>query len=723
MQEPADSDDPFYILATGPRAVVAGPVLKHGDTFAVFDTHGDMVFAGDGEHGLYHDGTRFLSRLLLLVARKRPLLLSSGVVDHNEVFRADLTNPDIAAEGHVVLARDVLHVARCRLLRDAACHERLQLASFKNQPISIELRLDFDADFADIFEVRGTPRPRRGEALKRIVGESGVDLPYRGLDGVLRTTCIRWSLPPRQVSGRAVCFDLTLPPRETTTLDLTITCTSSDAPAAPVQGFDGALHAMLVRHASDREAYCEVASSNADFDGWIRRSLADVQMMCTDTPFGPYPYAGVPWYNTVFGRDGIVTALELLWVNPRIARGVLGCLASLQATSMDPEADAQPGKILHEARGGEMANRGEVPFRRYYGSVDATPLFIVLASEYYKRTDDLDFVRTLWPNIEAALAWIERHGDADGDGFVEYARFSRSGLVNQGWKDSHDAVLHADGSPVQPPIALCEVQAYVYEARRGAARLAAALDRPATAVAQEEKAEALRDRFEQAFWCDELSTYGLALDGDKRLCRVRASNAGHCLFGGIAAPERARKVAAQLLGADFFSGWGIRTLAASEPRYNPMSYHNGSVWPHDNALIAAGMSRYGLTSSTLTVTRGLFEASRFIGSRRLPELFCGFARRPGEPPTLYPVACSPQAWSAGAPFMLLQACLGLSIDARRGRIVLDRAALPGAVHEITLKNLVIAKDRTLDLLLERHADGVGMTVLRRDPDIEIVELK
>lgn len=737
MQEPPDADDPFYILATPSRAGLSAPVLKHGDTFAVFNGHGDMVSGGDTEHGLYHDGTRFLSRLQIRIARKRPLLLSSGVTDHNELFRADLTNPDITEDGHVVLARDVLHLSRSRFLWDGVCHERLQLMSYREEPTSLRVQVDFDADFADIFEVRGTPRPKRGEMLPRAASGARVELAYHGLDGLVRTTSIQWTTAPRDVSGRAACFDLALRPREPVTLDLTITCALSSGRAAAVTAaapadaaqepsarpYDGALHEVLSGHASDKAAYCEIAASNAELDAWLRRSLADVQMMCTDMPSGPYPYAGVPWYNTTFGRDGIVTALELLWVNPRIARGVLGHLAALQASSYDPEADAEPGKILHEARGGEMAALGEVPFRRYYGSVDATPLFVVLAAAYYRRTADLGFVRSIWPNIEAALAWIERDGDSDGDGFVEYSRRSHTGLVNQGWKDSHDAVFHADGSLAEPPIALCEVQAYVYQARRGAALLAAAMDRADLAAAQEEKAEALRDRFERAFWCDELSTYGIALDGEKRLCRVRTSNAGHCLFGAIAAPERARRVAAQLLSPELFSGWGIRTLATSEVRYNPMSYHNGSVWPHDNAIIAAGMSRYGLADTTLETFKALFQASRFVRSRRLPELLCGFARRPGEGPTLYPVACSPQSWAAGAPFMLLEACLGLSIDALSRRVSLRRAVLPDVVDDIVVKNLQVTPHRTVDLLLERHAQDVGVTVLRRDPEVEIVVLK
>jgi glycogen debranching enzyme len=711
-------DDRYYILATSSRAGERTLVLKQGDTFAIFDASGDIGPFGFGEQGLYHEGTRHLSRFELRLGRLRPLLLSSTVKQENELLTVDVTNPDIVDDGRVRLARDTIHIFRSALLWNGTCHQRWRIANHGLEAVSLPIELTFAADFADVFEVRGTERPRRGTLLAPRINARSVELSYHGLDDVVRRTFLVFSEPPARLSGSTAGFDLHLEPQATFEIMVAI---SSGSPVDPDE-YERVYHRSVAGLVATRRKRSGIATSNEQFNDWIKRSTADMHMMITETPQGVYPYAGIPWFSTPFGRDGLITALELLWVHPALARGVLRYLAATQATSRDAATDAEPGKILHETRKGEMAALGEIPFGRYYGSVDSTPLFVLLAGAYYEYTGDRELIEALWPHLERALEWIDRYGDVDGDGFVEYERRSDTGLVQQGWKDSADSVFHADGIIAEPPIALCEVQGYVYAAKRHAAGLARLLGDRSRAEALAAQAETLRERFEQVFWCDDLDTYALALDGHKRPCRVRASNAAQCLFTGIAAPERARRLAHRLFDAEMFTGWGIRTLATGEPRYNPMSYHNGSVWPHDNALIAAGLARYGFTDLAARLLGSFLDASLFVELRRMPELFCGFPRRPGEGPTRYPVACMPQAWAAAAVFLMLQASVGLSVDAVERRVSFARATLPPFLEEVRIENLMVG-GASVDLLLERHPYDVGVRVLRRATDVEIVLLK
>jgi glycogen debranching enzyme len=721
MEEIIKVQEQFYILATSSRVDDHTRVLKHGETFAVFDRTGSFHPVGLGEQGLYHDGTRRLSRLELLLDGRRPVLLTSTVLRETGVLQVDLTNPDLTQGEEVLLPRDTLHIFSASFLWRGTCYTRLRIRNYALYEVAVRLAFTFGADFADVFEVRGTKRERRGRLLEPVVGRGTVQLAYEGLDGRVRRTRLTFSPTPAEVSEARAEFRFPLPPHEERMLLMTIVC--EDQGEMPrIGSFDESMERAQERLRRHRAGGVEIQSSNQQFNAWIERSATDVEMMITDTPEGPYPYAGIPWFSTPFGRDGIITALEVLWLDPRLARGVLSFLAANQAREISPEQDAEPGKILHETRGGEMAALGEIPFGRYYGSIDATPLFVVLAGAYYERTGDRELVAALWPNLEAALGWIDRYGDADGDGFVEYTRRSAHGLIAQGWKDSFDSVFHADGSLAEEPIALCEVQAYVFAARRAAAGLARVLGREEQAAELERQAEELRQRFEDTFWCEALGTYALALDGAKRPCRVRASNAGHCLFAGIASPERARRVAQTLLEDASYSGWGIRTVDSGEVRYNPMSYHNGSIWPHDNALIALGFARYGLKEAAVRLLAGLFDASRHFDLYRVPELFCGFHRRQQEGPTLYPVACSPQAWAAGSVFLFLQACLGLAIDAPQRQLRFERPMLPPSLRSLEIRNLRIG-EAEVDLSLERHPHDVGLQLERREGEVQLVTVK
>ncbi len=709
------SEAPFYIPMTGPAARPRRS-LKHDDTFIVLDSHGDIGASAGGPDGLFNADTRYLARLELVLDDVQPLLLGSNLRDDNSALTVDLTNPDIYRNDRIVLQKDILHIVRTVFLWRGTAYQRIGLQNHGEAPASFDLTLLFDNDFADLFEVRGEKRPRRGTGSSKLLGPVDVALDYKGLDGKSRSTALHFDPRPTRLAVNGATYHFELGPQQISSLFVAVSC-NKPAGHKPVPFFRGLLaHRREMRQLTTGAASIE--TSNDIFNEVLCQSMADLNMLMTDTPQGRYPYAGIPWYSTTFGRDGIITALQMLWIDPRIARGVLKRLAFYQAKTVDPLADAEPGKILHEMRGGEMADLREVPFARYYGSVDATPLFVLLAGLYAERTGDDETLAELWPAIEAALGWIDGPGDPDRDGFVEYQRASEQGLANQGWKDSYDAIFHADGRLAEGYIALAEVQGYVFAGKQLAARCALRLGKADQARKLTAEAQRLAERFEEAFWCDELGTYALALDGAKQPCRVRSSNAGQLLFSGIVREDRARMVAADLMRPHFFTGWGIRTVARGEARYNPMSYHDGSIWPHDNALIALGLARYDLKHSVEQVFKALFDAAAYMDLRRLPELFCGFQREKQRGPTLYPVACAPQAWASATPFTLLEAALGLEFDAQRGEVRLRNPRLPAFLNEVILRELQLGSS-SVDLRIRRHGDEVSLEVLRRRGQIQV----
>lgn len=713
--------DEHYILATSALADARTRVLKHGDTFGIFNRYGDIQHVGLGEQGLYHEGTRFLSKFEFILEESYPFLLSSTIKEDNALLAVDLTNPDRYQNDLTFLPRGTLHISRTKLLWDARCYEQFTLTNYSLNPLILSFSIQFEADFADIFEVRGEKRPERGVMTAALLKGKTVVLEYQGLDHIKRITYLTAHPSPTAASTKSMVFEMSLAPQEEKSFHINVACTVEGQVPESMNFSTARVHAAHALQTA-KARFCTIYSGNEQFNDWLNRSLDDICMMTTDLPQGPYPYAGVPWFSTAFGRDGIITALECLWVNPDLARGVLSFLASTQATDILPDQDAQPGKILHETRKGEMAALKEIPFGQYYGSVDSTPLFILLAGAYYDRTGDKDFIVSIWPHLEHALGWIDQYGDQDKDGFVEYYRQTPTGLAQQGWKDSFDSVFHADGTIAEGPIALCEVQGYVYAAKQAACRLARLLEYPERAESLSLEAQALRHQFNHQFWSDELGTYIVALDGNKQPCAIRSTNAGHTLFTEIATQDRAEHIMKGLLEETFFSGWGIRTIPTDTIRYNPMAYHNGSIWPHDNALIALGMSRYRLTQGVERILEGLFALSIHVDLHRLPELICGFPRKPGEGPILYPVACAPQAWAAGAVFLLLQACLGISFHGANREIRFTHPSLPEFLPAIQIKSLRLG-NLSADLELTRTESDVMINVTRKDDLLNIVTVR
>jgi glycogen debranching enzyme len=684
-------------------------VLKHNDSFAMFDDKGNIRGLNEKEHdtadGLIFKDTRLVSRALLTVNGREPAAVKAAIDDRNVVFTADLKDGDLAVSRSFVLWNDNIY-------------EKIKVTNSGKSQATAELRYDFDADFKDLFEIRGWQRKKQGEMHAPEAAADGVSFSHTGADNVTRRAKFSFS-GAAETGNDAALFSLALTPGETKQVFVRMGHDNSEPPvtASDFDHAEAAVSAFIDAQITRRPV---ITSSNPAFDRWLQQNAADIALLTTEFDTGPYPCAGIPWYSVPFGRDGIITAFQMLWQDPELAKGVLTYLAKHQATEESKFHDSAPGKIMHEIRQGEMAGAKEVPHAPYYGTADATPLFISLAGAYFERTGDKEFLKQLWPHIERALEWVDKYGDFDGDGFVEYQRGAEGGLGNQGWKDSNDSISHADGSLAKGAIALCEVQGYVYDAKQSAAKIAAVLGKTEAAKRLSAEAEKLKENFDKAFWSDELGTYALALDGDKKPCLVDSSNPGHLLFSGIVPEDRAEKVALKLMSPDMFTGWGIRTLSKKEKRYEPCrqpeGYHNGTVWTHDTAIAAAGFARYGMEERAAMLLTALFNAAAHFPRMRLPELFGGLDKEDGKPPAPYPVACNPQAWASASESLLLQAMLGIKIDGRTKTVTVDNPRLPPWLDALSISGLKIG-DSSISLEFRRDGNETNVECLEKSADI------
>jgi glycogen debranching enzyme len=673
-------------------------VLKHDRLFLLTDAAGNIAPAGGGGLGLFFDDTRILSHYELRLAGEPSALLSSQI-PQQFLAQIDLAVSDRTLGGQAWDPKNVVHVRR-EILLDDCLIERLTLTNYLIQPLDYVLDLTVGCDYADIFEVRGWQRHERGQFYQPYVSNDSIIARYRDKSGRLLATEIRFTEPPSDIHARGATWRLRLDPNRSHVLEWRVEPGGERGTGAR---FEARREPLERSYASWHRECAQWETNVEEFNATLHHAIGDLRALYIEADGEAVISAGIPWYSTVFGRDSIITSLETLALNPRIATDTLRYLARHQGRKENAYTEEQPGKIMHELRRGELARTGEIPHTPYFGTIDATPLFLVLLHETWRWTGDEAFARELLPAAMRALDWIDHYGDLDGDGFVEYARTSEKGLVNQGWKDSGDGVPWPDGSLPHPPIALVEVQGYVLDAKTRMAHLLDALGDADTARRLRGEAEVLSRRITDALWLEDIGAFALALDGAKRPIRTITSNAGHLLWSRAVSAEQATALCEHLLHPAMFSGWGIRTLSAAHAVYNPMSYHNGSVWPHDNAIVVMGLAHYGLGNKALPVLRALHDAAINMKVHRLPELFCGMTRAHGVRPVLYPVSCSPQAWASGAFFMLLQAVLGILPDAPKRTLHIREPLLPDFVHRLTVTGLRVGSS-SVGLEFRRHGN-------------------
>lgn len=692
-------------------------VIKDDRAFFMSDDFGDVPAENTAALGLYYRDTRFLSRLELTLNRLRPLLLhSSSERDYSQIV--ELVYPVRKVDFSGFERKDNISLQRSRVL-SGSLFERLRVRNFGMEERRLRVGLDFGADFLDLFEVRGFERERQGELLPPTVGDGSVVLSYRGLDGTTRTTTLRFSPVPDVLTESEAAFNLELAPGEDAEIALEIT--------PEVEGDARERHTMVEVEAALEKDYrawrkrcTRFRTSNPQLSNFLDRAVLDLRMLTSTGEDGTrYIDAGVPWFSALFGRDSLVTAYQALAVSPELTWGTLRGLAALQGKETDDWREEEPGKILHEVRVGELASAGEIPHTPYYGSIDATPLWLIVLAAAHRWTGDRDALRELWPNALAALRWIDEYGDRDGDGYVEYEKRSPKGLDNQGWKDSYDGISFPDGAIAEPPIALVEVQGYVYLAKVRVAHLARILGEDELAQQLEREAAELKERFNRDFWMEREGYYALALDGEKRQVPTITSNPGQGLWSGIVDEGRAARVVGVLLSPALSSGWGIRTLAAGQPVYDPIGYHTGSVWPHDNALIAHGLKRYGFDREAQDVLDQLTLAGSFFPYARFPELYCGFSAQEVPVPVQYPVACRPQAWASGTPLLMVRSYGGMTADAANRRLYVTRPGLPRWLERVELGGMRVG-EAELDLTFTNNDGTTATEVSRKQGDVEVL---
>lgn len=705
-------------------------VIKESDLFYVADAQGEI---GDNAtntfgFGLYSKDTRVLSRFNWASSPVKWLPLSA---DQSGNFEATYkyTNEEFFKDGVRLITRETLLLTRRQFVDGSRFYEEGIIHNFGGEAATLDISYFFDVDFHDMFEVRGWLRAEDVEPVSVTRDRNVSIFEYKATDGVFHRTTVSLSVgadgafAESSENPRELTRQFTIPPRGEVKWVIAVAVEIGDA-APPNEVPVDSHQAMMGHRDGVVKSYDEwfantpVVSGDESFRKWYDRGLRDIRMLISDIGYGPFPVAGVPWFAVPFGRDSLITALQMLPINPAVAKGTLLTMAAFQGTEVNPWRDEQPGKIMHELRKGELSRTDKVPFGPYYGSVDSTPLYLNLMADYFDWTGDEETIRSLLPTVEKAFTWIEQYGDRDGDGLVEYFQESSGGIANQGWKDSGDSTVHKDGTLGVAPIALCEVQSYVYRAYDMWSVMYAKFGQEERAKHCQAKAKALRTTFIETFWMDVEDGVALALDKDKRQVQSVSSNMGQVLWGGILPDDLAQRVIKRLLGPDMFSGFGIRTLSSQEVAYNPMSYHNGSVWPHDNSMILAGMQRYRNVHAVSTVAGGLLKTASMFALSRLPELFCGFGVDEVDQPVPYPVSCSPQAWAAATPMLTLQALLGIRPNVPNGNVSLN-PTLPVGVDEIRIERLRLGQGE-LDIHLVRSKNGhTALTLEKNTTGLEV----